>query len=425
MAGNPRTIQNKIRSVFQILGPGLTTGASDDDPSGVATYAQTGAQFGYQLLWLSLFTFPLMAIVQEMCARLGIVTRKGLSSNLRSHLPRPLVFFAITFLLFANTLNIGADLSAMAAGGQLLFPVPVIECVILITLLTTALQILMPYHVYAKVLKWLCAGLVLYILTAFVVRIPWGTVLLATVIPTFTFSKESILIISAILGTSISPYLFFWQTSQEIEELDDQVTQGAKKESMAARLHAMRIDVCFGMFFSNLIMFFIIAVTASTLHLHGMTSIGTAADAAKALEPLAGKYASLFFSIGLIGTGLLALPVLAGANAYALADFFGWHEGLATKPSQSPAFYAVITISMVVGLGIAMIGFDPIRLLVITAVINGVVAAPFVALIVWLTAKKSLMGKYRSHPVITVIGIAIAILMALAGGVTVLWSLFP
>lgn len=421
-----RTWKDKFFVAWKMLGPGLTTGASDDDPSGIATYSQTGAQFGYQLLWLSLFTFPLMSIVQEMCARLGMITRRGLAANMKEYFPSWVLGICVISLVIANTINIAADISAMVAAVQLLIPLPTAVMAILFTVGTLCLQVFLSYRTYSRYLKWLSVTLLLYIATALVVHFPVLEILKNLVIPSMSFSKEALILICAILGTTISPYLFFWQSSQEIEELKEHhETTGKRYRHFIYRgLKEMKIDVWFGMFFSNLIMFFIIAVTAATLHAQGISNITSAADAARALEPLAGRFASLFFSVGIISTGLLALPVLSGSSAYAIADTFGWRQGLNHKFRQSPLFYLVIIFSMVGGLLIASSGFDPIRLLIATAVINGIVSAPLILAIVVLTSQRRVMGARVNGSVKKLFGIAITLLMAITGGLTIWFTFF-
>jgi len=420
-----KTLKQHVGKVWRIFGPGLTTGASDDDPSGVATYAQTGAQFGYSLLWLSVYSFPLMVVVQEMCARLGITTRQGLARNLTAFFPKPIVWMLVLSLLVANTINIAADISAMVASLQLLLPLPTIALAIAFTVLTLWLQIFTSYRSYSKYLKWLAMGLLLYVVTGFVVRIPVLEILKDTFIPRFSWNKDAIVLLCAILGTTISPYLFFWQASQEIEEMKEHHEGSGKRFRLFMKkgLGDMRLDVGFGMFLSNLIMFFIIAVTSATLHHSGVTSIQTAADAAAALRPLAGPYASLFFTLGIIGTGLLALPILAGSSAYAVCDLMGWGQGLNHKLFQSPQFYGVILVSLLLGLGISVVGIDPIHLLIFTAIINGIVSGPLVLVLTVLTNNKKLMGGQVNHPVITAIGIFVSFLMFVTGGLTIYFLL--
>jgi NRAMP (natural resistance-associated macrophage protein)-like metal ion transporter len=385
------------------LGPGLTTGAADDDPSGIATYTQAGSQFGFQLLWLSAFTFPLMAMVQEMCARIGIVTGRGLAANIRANYPRFILYICTALLFIANVFNIGADLGIMARAMQLLVPQLNFGFLLVgFTLLSLALQVFVSYTRYARFLKWLALVLLAYIFTAFVVpNVQWGDVLRHVIIPSVQFSKTQILLICAILGTTISPYLFFWQTSQEVEE---EITEG--KRTVAARqrdaspnlVRRTRVDTWVGMFFSNLVMFFVILTGGAVLHAAGLTNITSAADAAAALEPLAGQGAFILFTIGIVGIGLLAVPVLAGSAAYAIAESFRWKEGLYRKLKSAYAFYGVIAVAMVVGFVLNFVGLNPISALIAAAVINGIVAPIILYFIVSLSSRKTLMGEYvNSH----------------------------
>src|SRR5581483_7131903 len=338
---------------WHMLGPGLTTGASDDDPSGIATYSQTGAQYGFQLLWLSAFTFPLMAVVQEMCARIGLVTGRGLAGAIRNHFSRRVLYICTTLLFAANTFNIGADLGAMAKGVQLIEPKWGFGWLVIgFALLSMLLQIFTPYARYAKYLKWLAMVLLAYVASALLAHLNWGNVLKHAVIPSISFTKDQLLLICAILGTTISPYLFFWQTSQEVEE---QILQGKtnlpmRRGATKADVRSMRIDVWSGMFLSNLVMFFIIAACGALLFSHGVTKIQTASQAAEALRPFAGNATYWLFAIGIIGTGMLAIPVLAGSSSYAFAESLSLREGLYRKLGQARPFYGIMIISMLVGL---------------------------------------------------------------------------
>ena len=399
----------RIGKFWHMLGPGLTTGAADDDPSGIATYSQTGSQYGFQLLWLALFTFPLMATVQEMCARIGLVTGRGLAANIRTNYPR-IVLYVCTILLFgANVFNIGADLGIMARATQLLAPgFPFGLLLIGFTALSLILQVFVSYQRYAKILKWLALVLLAYVLTAFVIpNVHWGEVLKAMVIPSLHFTKSQILLVCAILGTTISPYLFFWQTSQEVEQ---EITEGKKTVTLRQRdasplhIRQMRIDNWTGMFFSNLVTFFIILTGGAVLHAAGLTNIQSAAEAAQALQPLAGQGAFLLFTIGIVGIGMLAIPVLAGSAAYAIAESFRWKEGLYRKLKSAYAFYGVIAVAMVVGFFLNFVGLNPIQALVAAAVLNGMVAPVMMYFIVRLSSKQSLMGAYVNRPWVTRIG---------------------
>lgn len=419
----------KTKDYWHMLGPGLTTGASDDDPSGIATYSQTGAQFGYQFLWLSAWTFPLMAMVQEMCARIGLVTGRGLAHNIRVFFSKRVLHMCTILLFAANTFNIGANLGAMAKAVQLLQPqFNFAALVIGFALFSLLLQIFTPYVRYAKYLKWLALILLSYILSSLLANLDWGDIAKHAVIPDFSFTKEHIFILCAILGTTISPYLFFWQTSQEVEE---QILQG--KTTVHQRrgftdpkdVKSMRIDVWSGMFLSNIVMFFIIAACGGILFPNGITEITSAAQAAEALRPFAGDATYFLFAIGIIGTGLLAIPVLAGSSSYALAESFGWKEGLYRNLQQAYAFYGVIIISMLVGLGINFIGIDPIKALIYAAIGNGLVAPIILFMIVLISSNKKVMGRWRNRPFVTFIGWVVFGLMAIAGVATIAALLWP
>ncbi|MEO5645990.1 MAG: divalent metal cation transporter [Candidatus Paceibacterota bacterium] len=401
------------------LGPGLTTGASDDDPSGIATYSQTGAQYGFQLIWLSLFTFPLMAVVQEMCARIGMVSGKGLAANIRTHYSKTLLYIATFFLVAANVFNIGADLGAMAQGAKLLAPhLSFALLVIGFGVISLLLQIFTTYARYAKYLKYLALVLLSYVISALFIHLDWGVVLHHTFIPSFQFSRSQIFLVCAILGTTISPYLFFWQTSQEVEEeiLKGEDTVAARQQALHPKaIRSMRADVWTGMFVSNLVMFFIIAACAATLFTHNITNITSAADAAFALKPFAGNFAFVLFAIGILGTGMLAIPVLAGSASYAVSESMGWKFGLYRKLKNAYAFYGVIILAMVVGIGLNFIGLDPIKALIYSAVGNGLVAPIILFFIVQLSSNKQIMGKHANKPYITWIGWAVVGLMTVAG----------
>lgn len=416
----------KGKRYWHMLGPGLTTGASDDDPSGIATYSQTGAQYGFQLLWLSAFTLPLMAVVQEMCARIGLVTGRGLAGTIRLHFSRKVMYTASLLLLAANTFNIGADLGAMAKGVQLIWPGLNYGLLVLgFTLLCLALQIFTPYASYARYLKWLAMVLLAYILSAILANLNWGEVLSHAIVPSITFSKDQILLICAILGTTISPYLFFWQTSQEIEDeiLMGKTTVKARQVTTDQDIKDMRVDVWSGMALSNIVMFFIIAACGGILFQNGITNITSASQAAEALRPFAGDATYFLFATGLIGTGLLAIPVLAGASSYALAESFKWREGLYRKFKQAHAFYGVIIVSMGLGLAINFLGFDPIKVLIYSAVANGVVAPIVLFLVVKISSDKKIMGRWVNKPTTTFIGWVVVGAMAIAG-VAALISMF-
>lgn len=417
----------RARDYWHNLGPGLTTGAADDDPSGIATYSQTGAQYGFQLLWLSVFTLPFMAVVQEMCARIGLVTGMGLASNIRRYYPRWVLYLCSMLLFVANTLNIGADIGAMAKATQLLININYVWLVIAFTVFSLGVQIFTTYNQFAKYLKYLALVLMSYVLTALVVNLNWHEVLTHTVIPSITFSKDQIFLVCAILGTTISPYLFFWQTSQEVEEqiLEGKVSISMRQqESTPHEIKNMRVDVWSGMFVSNLVMFFIIAATSATLFAHGVHNIGTAADAASALKPLAGDYAYLLFTLGIIGTGILAVPVLAGSASYALSESFGWKFGLYRKLEHAYSFYGVIIISMLIGLLINFTGFDPIKTLIYSAVVNGLIAPVVLIMILLISSNKKVMGNWVNKPITRVFG-WIIILVMVAAGLAAILSFIP
>jgi len=411
------------REYWKSLGPGLTTGAADDDPSGITTYSQAGAAYGFNFLWLAGFTFPFMAIVQEMCARIGLVTGRGLAANIRTYFPRRVLYISTALLFVANTLNIGADLGAMAKSTQLLFPQVSFTTLILgFTIFTLALQIFTTYEKYARYLKWLALVLLSYVFSALMVNLNWGKLLHDAVIPNISFSKDQIFLVTAVLGTTISPYLFFWQTSQEVEE---QILGGKNTiklrqvETTVSEVGNMRVDVWSGMFLSNLVMFFIIAACAATLNVAGITNIESAQQAAEALKPLAGDKAALLFTLGIIGTGLLAVPILAGSASYALSESFGWKYGLYRKLKEANSFYGVIIIATGIGLLINFLGLDPIKALIYSAVVNGLIAPVILTLIVLISSNKKVMGDWVNHSVIAGLGWVTVIVMAVAGVATI------
>jgi len=405
--GRQRSVRG-AREYWKTLGPGLTTGAADDDPSGIATYSQVGASRGFSLIWLSPFLLPLMGAVQEMCARIGLTTGVGLATNIKRHYSRKILYFCTFLLLFANVFNIGADLGAMAQGVQLVFPqVNFIFLVFSFAVLSLALQIFIPYRKYSKYLKYLALVLFAYVFSAFSVSINWMDLFKNLVIPTLSFSKNEIILVCAIFGTTISPYLFFWQTSQEIEE---QILKGEKTEEKRRSLntnesiHKMRIDVWSGMFFSNIIMFFIIATCAATLFSAGITNIGTAADAALALRPFAGDFAFMLFTIGIVGTGLLAIPILAGSASYAMSEAFNWKSGLYRKLKQATSFYGVIIVAMILGITLNLIGFDPIKTLIYSAVFNGIISPIILFFIIRISANQEIMGEFKNKKLTNIVG---------------------
>ena len=421
-AGQP---VERAKEYWKMLGPGLTTGAADDDCSGIATYSQQGAKYGFGLNWLALLTFPLMAGVQEMCARIGLVTGQGLATNIKKHFPK-WVLIAATLLLFgANVFNIGADIGAMAEAARLLLPqYTFLVLTIAFTVVTLGLQIFVSYRVYSKYLKYLSFALLAYVFTAFIpsVAMNWRAAFNGLVIPHMSFDKDQIILICGILGTTISPYLFFWQASQEVEE---QVEKGdysiklRREDIDAGQLKRMRTDVWSGMFFSNLVMFFIVSVCAAVLNKAGIHNIATAADAANALKPIAGNNAYLLFAFGIIGIGLLAIPVLAGGISYALSETFNWKEGLNYKLKEASAFYGVIIFATLIGLGLNFIGLDPIKALIYSAVANGLAAPLLLVVIVILSSRKDIMGEYASSFTSKVLGWLCVALMTIAGVATI------
>lgn len=419
----------KVERYWESLGPGFTTGAADDDPSGIATYSQAGAKYGFNLLWLAPLSFPLMAVVQEMCARIGLVTGRGLAGNIRRHYKKWVLYTCTVLLFAANTFNIGADLGAMASSTRLLFPnLNFILLVVFFALLSLMLQIFLTYGEYAKYLKWLTLILFSYIFSALTLELNWKQILHSVIWPSLNFSKNQIFLITAVLGTTISPYLFFWQTSQEVEEkiLAGQTTIKLRKQEVTEKeIKKMRADVWFGMFFSNLVMFFIIVTCAAVLYANGATNIQTAAEAAAALRPLAGNHAFLLFTVGIVGTGLLAVPVLAGSASYAIAESFGWKEGLYYKLRQASAFYGVIIISMILGLILNFVGLHPIKALIYSAVINGLVAPIILILLIQLSGNKKLMGSYANGPVTSALGWTITVIMILTGIATLVGLFMP
>jgi NRAMP (natural resistance-associated macrophage protein)-like metal ion transporter len=394
----------KIKKFFGLLGPGVITGAADDDPSGIATYSQTGAQFGYGQLWTALFMFPFQAAVQEACARIGAVTGKGIASVVNTHYSKKVLYAVVLLVLIANTINIGADIGAMAAAAHLIIPVNFVILTLLFTVSILLLEIFTSYKVYSKILKWLCISLFAYPVTVFIVSQPWLTLLKATVIPHIELNFQFLFIITGVLGTTISPYMFFWQASEETEEeRKEHLLVGNGIPNIGKKfIKNLRIDNFAGMLFSEIGTWSIIVVTATVLNAHGITNIKTAADAAKALEPLvstfpnAGYIAKVIFAVGVLGLGFLSIPILAGSAAYAFAEAFNLKEGLNQKLKKAHGFYGVITIATLIGLIINFVGIDPIKALVFAAVINGVVAVPLIFIIGLIARSKNIMGEYRS-----------------------------
>jgi len=391
------------KKLLKIVGPGLITGAADDDPSGIATYSQTGAQFGYGQLWTALFLLPFMVAIQEACARIGAVTGKGIAAVVKENYNKKILYGLLALILIANTINIGADLGAMGAAAQLIIPVNFTLLTLFFTAAILLLEIFVSYKNYAKILKWLALVLISYPLTVFLIHEPWTTILRATLLPHVQLSFAFLFIITGVLGTTISPYMFFWEASEEVEEEKESrlIKDGVAKPTKSF-MRRLRLDNFLGMLSSEAATWCIIIVAATVLNTHGVTNIGTAADAARALEPLvqgfphAGTIAKWLFAIGIIGLGLLAVPVLSASASYALTETLNWREGLNLKLKRAHGFYGIITIATIVGLMINFIGINPIKALVFTAVFNGVAAVPLIFIIARMASSKKIMGEYKS-----------------------------
>ena len=388
----PRQGKNLLRS----LGPGLITGASDDDPSGIGTYSQAGAQLGFGIGWTLLLTYPLMVAIQEISGRIGRVSGYGIAGNVCRNFPAPMVWFLIVLLFVANTINIAADLGAMADSLKLLIGGPAILYVILFGTVSVIAQIFFEYKRYVAILKWLTLSLFAYVITLAVVRVPWGEAIKGLLIPRMSFDRTFLTTLVAVLGTTISPYLFIWQSSQEAEEQRFDKTKKPLKRDLSdhePELRRIRLDTVIGMAFSNLIAIAIVMTTAATLHAHGITDISSSAQAAAALKPLAGDFAELLFALGIIGTGLLAVPVLAGSTAYAIGEGRKWPVGLSRRPKQAVAFYGVLSLSAGLGIALNFTSLDPIKALYWSAVVNGVLAAPVMAMLMALVRRRRVMGE--------------------------------
>lgn len=408
--------RRRIRRFFAELGPGLITGAADDDPSGISTYSVAGAAFGYAPLWTALFSFPLMAAVQLMCARLGMVTGRGLASVIRRRYSRRVLWGACALLIVANVINIGADLGGMAEVSEMVTGVKAFFWTPLYSGLMVSLLFWSSYRQIARIFKWLTLVLFAYVLAAFLARPDWWAVLTATVVPRIEWSNGYLATFVGILGTTISPYLFFWQAAQEVEEdrAAGRRTVRQRRGATDAELQRARTDVVTGMLFSNFVMYFIILTTAATLHAHGQTNITTARQAAEALRPLAGAGAYWLFTLGLIGTGMLAVPVLAGSCAYALAEAEGWRGSLEDPPRLARRFYAVVAVSMLVGLSLNFVGLDAVAMMFWSAVVNGVLASPLIVLVVLLTSDHTVMGRRVNPPLLRWLGWTTAVIMTAA-----------
>jgi Mn2+/Fe2+ NRAMP family transporter len=413
------------RGLLAILGPGLITGASDDDPSGIATYSQAGAQFGFGMAWVMLFTWPLMAAIQEISARIGRVTGEGIAGNIREHYPAWLLRAIVGLLLIANTINLGADLGAMGAALQLLLPGPERLYVVGFALLCVLLEIYVRYENYVRFLKWSAVSLFAYVATALAVEVPWGRVADNTLVPHLAWSQDYLVAIVAVLGTTITPYCFFWQSSEEAEDEDIDPAAHPLIEAPGeapAQLGRIRADTYLGMGFSNLISWFIIVTTAATLNAHGVTDIATSSQAAEALRPIAGEFTFAVFAAGIIGIGLLAVPVLAGSAAYALGEALGWPTGLHRAPRDARTFYATIAVATVVGVMINFVHLDPIKALFWAAVINGVVAVPLMAVIMIMARQRRVMGPLTIGPGLAAMGwVSTAVMAAAVAAMFATW----
>jgi NRAMP (natural resistance-associated macrophage protein)-like metal ion transporter len=417
MESDKKQKTNKLLRFWKLLGPGLVTGASDDDPSGIATYSQAGAGFGLSTLWTAMVAFPLMAAIQQMCARIGLVTNQGLTGTIKKYYPKPLLYIMLLFSFPAIIMNIGADIAAMGAVGNLLFPAinATFFCVFF-TLILIALIIYLPYVKIAAALKYLCIVMIVYFIVPFLYHQDFKEILKATFIPHIEFNKEFILIIVGILGTTISPYLFFWQASVEVEEMKHRKTHLLVNKKI---IHEMGKDVDFGMTFSGLVMYFIILTTGTVLYSSGIHQITTVQDAAMALKPLAGNFAYLLFAIGVIGTGLIAIPVLSGALSYIFAETFNLEQGLDKKFHEAKGFYTIIIISLLLGLSLNYIGISPIDALIYTAVLYGLTAPVLIAIILHISNNKQIMGMHVNGKFANLMGITALLVMTVAAIVLV------
>ena len=421
MSENKKKKQSKLKRFLKNLGPGLITGASDDDPSGIATYSQAGAQFGLGTLWTALITFPLMAAIQEMCARVGIVTSQGLTSNLRNNYPKAILYTMILFTFPAVILNISADLAGMGAVANLIIPsIPSYVFTIVFTFILMVLIIYLPYQKISAILKYLCIFLLLYLIVPFLAKQDWVDIAKHTFIPTIKFDKDFISILVAILGTTISPYLFFWQATMEAEDKKHKKIKLIVDKRM---IQKMDMDVNFGMFFSNLVMFFIILTAGTVLFQSGTKEITTVEQAAKALEPLAGKLSYVLFALGVLGTGFLAIPVLTGCLSYMLSETFNWDEGLDKKYYEAKPFYWVIIVSLLIGLTMNFIGISPVKALIYTAILYGISSPVLIGVILHISNNKKIMGEFTNGRLSNALGITTLILMT-ASAVTLLYFEF-
>ncbi len=416
---------NSIRGLVRRLGPGLITGASDDDPSGIGTYTQAGASLGLATLWTAVVTLPLMAVVQHICAKIGMCTGRGLAGVLHKYYPRWLLYPVVLGLVIANTINAGTDIAAIAAAINMYLPVPIAVLVVPIAGAIIALQLWGSYHLIVRVFKWLTLTLFGYVLASILAHPDWSSVLKATFIPTMRFDPEYLTTLVAILGTTISPYLFFWQASEEVEEEmeEGRTSIASRKGATDDELRAEKIDTVTGMLFCNFVFYFVILAAASTLYgTNGSQTLSVTA-AAQALRPLAGDAAGILFAIGLIGSGLLAVPVLTGSAAYAVAETFGWHSGLNERPRRAKRFYAVIVASTIIGVALDFIGIDPMSAMFWTAVINGVVAPPLLVVVMLVSNNRKVMGNRTNGPMTNLAGwIAAVVMFGAAIGMFVTWT---
>ena len=390
----------RVREFLGNLGPGLITGAADDDPSGISTYSVAGASTGYSMLWLTLISTPMMAVIQGMCARIAMVNGEGLAAIMRKRLPLSLAYALAVLVIVANTFNLGADIGGMAAAAHLVVPIPIEALVFFFGIGLIAAQIWLPYPTMVRIFKWLTLALFAYIVTAFVVRPPWGQVLLHFAVPRLRFDSRWLATMVGVLGTTITPYLFYWQSSLMVEEDKEhgKRTLAARRGTDTTSIANMHADVNAGMIYSNVVAFFIIVTTAATLGAHGMTNIATAQQAALALRPLAGQFAELLFALGMVGTGILAVPVLATSSAYVAAETFRFREGLNEPLGRATRFYGTITIGILIGIAMNLLHVDAIKALFWSAVLNGVAAVPLIGVIVWLASNRHVMGKWSSSP---------------------------
>ena len=412
-----KNILNKLAAYWKQIGPGLVTGASDDDPSGIATYSQAGAAYGLSTLWTSIVAFPLMAAIQQMCARIGLVTSQGLTGTLKKHYPRPILYLMLLFSFPAIIMNIGADIAGMGAVGNLLFPsIHAGIFSVFFTVLLLGLIIYLPYQKIASVLKYVCLVMLVYFVVPFLYKQDFTAILKATFIPTIKFNKDFLAIIVGILGTTISPYLFFWQASVEVEEMKH------KKKHLVVNkkvVHSMNQDVDFGMAISGFVMYFIILTAGTVLFQGGVHQIDTVEQAAMALKPLAGNLAYLLFAIGVIGTGLIAIPVLSGSLSYIFTETFGWEQGLDKKFHEAKGFYIIIAISLLLGLAMNYIGISPIQALIYTAILYGITAPVLIAIILHISNNKKIMGEFVNSKLINIFGFAAFALMTIAAGLLI------